>query len=1301
MSKKEYEISIWKDILDTSNKVLYNEKHLSEKTSYNGVKIQTSGGQCLPILTEEGKENYYCNLFKEQKIATIGTDKISGENFAHSIKFKKNINGTSTLTFRLFITYTPPGEVEKIENPFIKLITNDTKIKIKYQGEWTDLIVKEIVEYSAANEIEYKATDLYIEELSKNGLLLTYDDTNFNNTDNIYNLGARVLEGTDWSISKNNSDLIRQKVEETIYRATINSVFPTNSVYEITDDGPVAVPYHNIKGSYIYIFHSSLNKDEMRFQFLYETNHNGTYSYNPETGLIKNVKQCYVDWSGNMISSVNVSTIQNGAVVNTPTEVNLPQFIQSLTLITDCRGERVVLNKKTHNDTTLGQLVNLYNYSGSTFKKGTCYGFTSFTTTSLYQKNLICNSRGTNKSFLKSTPEGWWGASRQLRSLTGADRSLLQIRYIDGGSPSTTPSVNEDTGSYTIPAIKMQFTGKNTNISEIENYGLLNEDNLPDGFSPGEEYTFRVKYCLYVRGAGTSGSTIPTFLPPSYAYDNNYINGAFKRTTAGQVPLRIGIEVYYTENINNTEVKRTILTTSPSVSAISNYSANRSVSGTLGKDETMIDEGNSKVQLRTYNSRTDDDNVAEWYEQTLYVNKGIEPLSKSQLIELCRQKRLHIKVTALRNGANSFSNKTVTNNIKVIDDNGAAVSTTLDHVRLEDVQLFKTNRDMEGNVIATNFSQPNLSYGIKTIYNYYSQNDTYESQNEIPWLYREEARYMYSKMTPLYNEEILAIKNFSAKDSNRFNLIQKLCEKFECWAKFNIEHNSDGSVVYENGLPKKYITFHNYVGQENKLGFSYGRNLNSIQRNINSNNITTKIIVKPGVNEYGKNGTCDISRSKLNPSRDIYFYDFSYYFNKGFLDRQEIENDLFAPVTKNPTGVSPLSFYSKMTYYNKMAQEASDCLISINSEYNNIYEEYMIYYQNKTGAEFELEKLFLEETDTNWDAWYHAYYSSSNDFNNYSLKTKTNCVIKVFNRPNIWKSSNIKRNGHTESYWYNMFNSLFTKINEQSKSYNVADKKLQQIIPTKQYYEKQISYLNQNLQLIKEKKLDIEKAFYNKYNRFIKEGLWTSNDYVNDDTYYLDSTTTLHNSSQPKVTYSIQVVDIGSLDEYKYYNFYVGDRTYVEDVEFFGYQEDGVTPYRESIIITEIEYDLDANENTKLTVQNFKDEFESLFQRITAQTQSLQFYQGSYNRAASAIGGNGVNYSALQKVLNENENLSITNPRAKNVKMGTNGITSTNPKNTSQAYRIGNKGFEVTYESGASWMSLNELLEALVEHFES
>jgi hypothetical protein len=51
-------------------------------------------------------------------------------------------------------------------------------------------------------------------------------------------------------------------------------------------------------------------------------------------------------------------------------------------------------------------------------------------------------------------------------------------------------------------------------------------------------------------------------------------------------------------------------------------------------------------------------------------------------------------------------------------------------------------------------------------------------------------------------------------------------------------------------------------------------------------------------------------------------------------------------------------------------------------------------------------------------------------------------------------------------------------------------------------------------------------AFEKKYIRFIQEAAWTSEDYTDNEVYYLDAETTLNKSAHPKVSYNINVIEL-------------------------------------------------------------------------------------------------------------------------------------------------------------------------------
>jgi hypothetical protein len=75
----------------------------------------------------------------------------------------------------------------------------------------------------------------------------------------------------------------------------------------------------------------------------------------------------------------------------------------------------------------------------------------------------------------------------------------------------------------------------------------------------------------------------------------------------------------------------------------------------------------------------------------------------------------------------------------------------------------------------------------------------------------------------------------------------------------------------------KGVSFHEYAGDNNYAGFKYGINLKSIKRNIDSNQIVTKMITKDNSNEFAKNGFCSIARAPSNPSGTNVIYNFDYY----------------------------------------------------------------------------------------------------------------------------------------------------------------------------------------------------------------------------------------------------------------------------------------------------------------------------------------------------------------------------------------------------------------------------------------
>jgi hypothetical protein len=102
--------------------------------------------------------------------------------------------------------------------------------------------------------------------------------------------------------------------------------------------------------------------------------------------------------------------------------------------------------------------------------------------------------------------------------------------------------------------------------------------------------------------------------------------------------------------------------------------------------------------------------------------------------------------------------------------------------------------------------------------------------------------------------------------------------------------------------------------------------------------------------------------------------------------------------------------------------------------------------------------------------------------------------------------------------------------------------------------KKQEQYDNINLsrQNLINKKGRLNELFFSLYSRFIQEGTWISEEYIDDDKYYHDASSVMYNSCYPKVAYQINIAELSQLAGYELMELDVGDKTFVVDPEFFG-----------------------------------------------------------------------------------------------------------------------------------------------------
>ena len=594
---------------------------------------------------------------------------------------------------------------------------------------------------------------------------------------------------------------------------------------------------------------------------------------------------------------------------------------------------------------------------------------------------------------------------------------------------------------------------------------------------------------------------------------------------------------------------------------------------------------------------------------------------------------------------------------------------------------------------------------VITWYNYYLHNPNWTTKSQIELDYRNklpnpepvEGRYEF-KYIPKYTQNYTKSRTVEGSESNCFNLIQDLCETFECWAKFEVEHSQDGRIVLENNYlncgkitkeyydstktkfiyyrydefsktyniineyienieyyilgpkkQKKKVKFLNYIGKDNYIGFKYGINLTSIERELESESLVTKMIVKDNTNEFGKDGYCSISRAIENPTKQNFLFNFDYYINQGLLNYNTLHNDLY------------FNFNGYLGYYQQISNSCEE-------EANLILEKSNLNTGlTKVEAQVVASKVTWDGAETNANETLNLISLNYLDANNKHYTKET------INDPNFSTKDN----------------SLYSLIITYRTQSDIAEQAKIAYEKIKKEYDsctKRLEEINNELDSIRQKKAFLNEAFFTKYSRFIQEGTWTSDDYTDDTLYYYDAESVLYTSSRPQTTYTINVLELSQVENFELYNFNIGDKTFIEDTEFFGWLEDGITPYKEEVVVSEIAYNLDNPVENTITVQNYKTQFEDLFQRITATVNSIEYHEGEYASAAAVINNDGtINSKTFQDTISQN-NFIIGNAKNQSVTWdGDNGIIVRNFLDARELVRIVSGGIFISSDAGQNW----------------
>lgn len=1320
---KPYELSVWEDVL---------------------VK---------EIIEKEGEEREI-SYFKERKIADIGSSTMTSQGKAYDVVLRKNKNGEKTLSFSIKSKYYDPDTEQMVENPFVSFLINERKIKLHYENEWHDFIIKEQTESSEEFEWHYECQDAFVLELSKTGYNLEFSSDLGNNQGSALELAFETLKNTDWQVAA--LDIEPSKANEPVYYADLlcGDDIPELTIRDMNTNEEVEIE----EDTSIFVFYSYIsNKSGKLVQFILQST---TYDVDSNNNITATnyVIDDELELKEDGFYKDNIKVIDLGA------------------LYLDHQVYRVVLKQLSTYDTIMERTVDRYDANGIEVRHYSDYIYTSSDIVVSYITN------GSNFNVYDGERvdrlQGW-----SNRTGVNNNPELNLTTFPEDMREDLIPlEVLRQAEGYI--ETKFELTQNPLNLGNkgyLFNSGIEDNAAMVGHISQGEEFLLRWR-------AARTGIII----------DSETEEESSDRELEELNPKSFGAVVgFYTKETDETTgMSYNQLDTSdilfnfyfdgPPEAEVPKLN-NRLTTGYFTSEDSELLP--NKKSFYVIDGVVQEPSTRYIYQQGKNNTEYVWDVDNKEYVSLASYSKFfnYYYLTAAAERAitsEEITNPTTKIGIFFYIRNNEEISEH--YYYFQDIQLTRYYKDALGNPVILGEAPLAQSTAIDYYYVAPDSNATKDSVityasleaiAEALGLSPEEIKPIYTnddlvfidrEGVPVYvlrveghnlmdlfhvkGYALSKILSIDASKSNCFNILQTIAETFECWLEIEAFHDEDGAItIDEEGKPLKYIYLRQYAGKDNFAGFKYGINLQSIERTIDSNEIVTKLIVDQSQSDLVDSGVVSIQKATSNLSGESYILNFDYFCNKKLLDREEVEKDyleLFEDLKQINDNLNTLE-QKKANLSNSLDKISANrnVYITLLDTAKDRLTDALEDFKRQTGYEYadyqdlpqeEKDKITaLFEVDTfmntlgeiysnaivvnNYEGLRGANEEEYNDIKEelYGMSDGSITISRVYDSAIDKDYIRIVLNDYIVPFSFNIEGETYsTSVNQ--KSFNIpvdpnhaaeitdftySDKYsgifdtdgiqitiVVPVIDTVQKFTLKAAAPTASLQdkinaIIEEKKKRIA-LFENKYSNFILEGNWSSTDYIDDELYYLDALNLSRVSAFPKITYDINVVDIGGLEEYSEYTFNAGDKTFIEDTEFFGWIEvDGMlTPVQEEVIVAEVEWHLDDPSNNSITVQNYKTNFEDLFQRIQATVQTVQYNETTYPKINTFVEADGtLNESVLLKSLNKisGKPFTLTSDGSVYIQDGT--IVVKNLTNTANCVRINSEGVQITSDGGTTW----------------
>lgn len=214
---------------------------------------------------------------QEKKGAIIGAHDMTYLGRATNIKLRREIKGTNTLTFDMVQKFFDPEQGKYVKNELIDYLYNEKKLKLNFDGQWFEFYIKSINEKKEFKSItkSFTCQDSFIDELSRTGYEIMFDEELYNNVDEVSPFMETILEDSIWDYRADlNIGDFTEFTEERFYKIPLEQfggeivAHPINLQVE-TSDLNINSTYYKEKAKDGFILNEKSRKEETTLKNIY------------------------------------------------------------------------------------------------------------------------------------------------------------------------------------------------------------------------------------------------------------------------------------------------------------------------------------------------------------------------------------------------------------------------------------------------------------------------------------------------------------------------------------------------------------------------------------------------------------------------------------------------------------------------------------------------------------------------------------------------------------------------------------------------------------------------------------------------------------------------------------------------------------------------------------------------------------------------------------------------------------------------------------------------------------------------